>query len=51
MGDDGDEANSTLHVFSTLNFAKCFHVHYLILLSIELWGLETNYHLFMDEES
>lgn len=36
MGDDGDEANSTLHVFSTLNFAKCFHVHYLILLSIEL---------------
>lgn len=41
MGDDVDKANSTLHVFSTLNFAKCFHIHYLILLSIELWGLET----------
>lgn len=36
MGDDVDKANSTLHAFSTLNFAKCFHIHYLILLSIEL---------------
>lgn len=41
MGDDVDKANSTLHVFSTLNFAKCFHIHDLILLSIELCGLET----------
>lgn len=36
MGDDVDKANSTLYVFSTLNFAKCFHIHYLIILSVEL---------------
>lgn len=36
MGDDVDKANNTLRAFSTLNFAKCFHIHHLILLSVEL---------------
>lgn len=51
MGDDVDKANSTWCVFGTLNFAKHFHVHDLIILSVELGGLETGYyHLCVGEE-
>lgn len=38
-------------MFGTLNFAKCFHVHDVVIVSVELGGLEADYyHLFMDEE-
>lgn len=51
MGDDVDKANSTWCMFGTLNFAKRFHVHDLIILSVERGGLETGYyHLCVGEE-
>lgn len=51
-GDHVDKASSTLFVCGPLNFAKCVHVHHsLIILSVELGGLEAGYdHLFMDGE-
>lgn len=33
-GDDAGEADSTWLVFGASSFAKCFHIHYLILLSV-----------------
>ena len=40
-------------MFSNLNFIKFLNIYYLMLLSVELWGLETQIItiFFMDEES